>query len=287
MTGKDLFEIISDIDDNYINEAHEEDYSALDASSSKAPVSAASVKRAKLIRFVLPTVAGIAAIAIAVFGLWKAGIIGGKKDLIKQQCDSAIVVTGAIDPDPTTPATTMPMSTGDITTTTEGIEPHASAQCSTIADFIEPTGNETDTNGDPIVIIDTDVSSLVNLTVSYPPDVSFYEDGSSDVTELDVVLTNVGDHPLYYENEFTLCVKNENGDVVPVAAFVNEGENRLNCYVGPSESISIILDIHDTYSFDPGTYLLVVNVQYFDGEIGDIDSATLLEKYTIAGEFNI
>lgn len=293
MTGKDLFEIISDIDDNYITEAHEEDIlnpvassssEGASSSSAKAPVPAAPVKRRKLIRIVLPAAAGIAALALAVFGLWKGGIIGGKKDLIEQQCETLTSFTA----DVTTAVTTVPMSTGDVTTTTEGLEPHVSAECSIIAVSTEPTGNETDTNGDPIVIPDSYDEAHAGLTVSDPSDTKYEEDGRVVISDLDCILTNDGDYPLYYENMFTICIENDEGVIVPVAVFEYESDDPSELCVAPSESRSFKAYIYNYhFPLDPGTYLLVVNVQYFDGEIGDIDSATLLEKYTIAGEFTI
>ena len=122
MTGKDLFDMINDIDDKYIAEAVEESSGNVSPSSAKAPVTAAPAKRTKLIRFVLPGAAGLAAIALAVFGLWKAGIIGGKKDLVEEQAseyaitqDITTIVT-TTPPDATTmptesPATTLPVTT--------------------------------------------------------------------------------------------------------------------------------------------------------------------------------
>lgn len=292
MTGKDLFEIISDIDDNYIHEAHEEDLlnpgtssssEGVSSSSAKAPVSAAPAKRRKLIRIVLPAAAGIAAIGLAVFGLWKGGIIGGKKDLIEQQCETLTSFTA----DVTTAATTIPMSTGDATTTTSDVEPHVTI-IDESSEVILPIGNETDKNGDPIVITDSYDDAHAGLTVSDPSETTIEEDGRVVISDLDCILTNDGDYPLCYENMFTICVENDEGVIVPVAVFEYESDDPSELCVAPSESRSFKAYIYNYhFPLDPGTYLLVVNVQYFDGDIGDIDSATLLEKYTIAGEFNI
>ena len=298
MTGKELFEIISDIDDNYITEAHGEDIlnpvassssEGASSSSAKAPVPAAPAKRRKLIRIVLPAAAGIAAIGLAVFGLWKGGIIGGKRDLIEPHSSEIIITADITDTDYTT---TMPPTT----TTTEDVG-QASAQSSE-SEIILPTGNETNANGDPIVQIDTDTASHVSMDVLATLSSTQTGDASLNTFVLRVDISNNGDHPMYFEDVFTICTKDSDGNLVPVAAFeysaaaalefAPDADDLSGRCLAPSESVTITLLIDDAYyPFELGTYTLVTNVRYFDGAIEDAATAEPLESYTIAREFEL
>lgn len=262
MTGKDLFEIISDIDDNYITEAHEEDIlnpvassssEGASSSSAKAPVPAAPAKRAKLIRFVLPTIAGIAAIALAVFGLWKAGIIGGKKNLIEPQSDSIIAVTDTIDPDLTTAATTIPMTTGDATTTTESTEAHISDQASEVI-----VTNPTDFHGD------------LQVSISIPEDKKIEKDGVLVPSELELTITNEGTSPLYIEEVFTLQKQGDDGEWEDATVFRHETMpfDERCIAAGDTSTITVgILPEHGELWSGPAR--LILNVHFYEPDPND------------------
>ena len=264
MTGKDLFEIISDIDDNYITEAHEEDLlnpgtssssegisssEGASSSSAKAPVPAAPAKRRKLIRIVLPAAAGIAALALAVFGLWKAGIIGGKKDLIEQQCETLTSFTA----DVTTAATTIPMSTGDATTTTEGLEPHVSLESSEVI-----VTNPTDFHGDVLV------------SISIPEDKKIEKDGGLVPSELELTITNEGTSPLYIEEVFTLQKQGDDGEWEDAVVFrhANMSFDERCIAAGDTSTITVgILPEHDELWSGPAR--LILNVHFYEPDPDD------------------
>jgi len=103
-----FFELLKDIDDTYILEAHEEDLSSPSASAAKA-TSASGNKKIKPVtgwsafpRLVWPIVGGIAALGLVTFGLWKGGVFGTAssgnetKQQIAEHNDKIIDVAGEV-----------------------------------------------------------------------------------------------------------------------------------------------------------------------------------------------
>ena len=240
MTGKDLFDMINDIDDKYIAEAVEESSGNVSPSSAKAPVTAVPAKRTKLIRFVLPGAAGLAAIALAVFGLWKAGIIGGKKDLVEEQASEY-----AVTQDITTIVTTTPPESTNATTM--------------------PTESPATT-----LPVTTDFHGNCLASVSIPEDKMIEIDGALIPTELELTITNEGESPLYIEEVFTLQKQGDDGEWADAAVFHNEMmpfEER--CVAAGETSVISVGILTGHYTFWSGPARLVINVHFYEPDPDD------------------
>ena len=88
MKDEKFFEILADIDDKYILEAHEEDLETHQAAPVK---NTSAARRTGLPRWILPVGIGIAALALVSIGIWKAGIFGGKSSFIHKEAIGSIV----------------------------------------------------------------------------------------------------------------------------------------------------------------------------------------------------
>ena len=179
-----FFEMLADIDDKYIREAHEED---LETPTAVPVKKVPTAKRTALPRWVLPLGAGIAALALVTFGLWKAGIFGGRSSLVHKETLASIEeqnatveetslagggYTGA-SIEATTPAV-LTIETSDEAATTEGIvvtSPPSPQQPSTIPAF--PSDRSIVLKGNPITDEDADAFFAENrdrLTHMIPAD---------------------------------------------------------------------------------------------------------------------
>lgn len=103
-----FFELLQDIDDTFILEAHEDELSSSSADVSEASSEEGGKKikpvtgRPSILRQIWPIVGGIAALGLVTFGLWKGGIFGTAssgnetKQHIIEQSDVIIDVAGEV-----------------------------------------------------------------------------------------------------------------------------------------------------------------------------------------------
>ncbi len=279
MKKEDLFGIISDIDDKYILEAHEEDLatsseaaiseaastvesesaaSPAEAESASPAVSAPISKRPRRIRILIPVAAGIAALAAVCFGLWKSGIFSKKEDPVIEHKDTVIEVTDYIDPELSDVEVVV---TNDVTKT-----------------FVTITGT------DP-----TAFTGWAELTVLVPADKMIEKDGKKVPSELTVRLTNLVDHPFYVDSPIFLQKLNEDGEWETYAELSSDSIPQADQKLPAKFTTDFSLDLDTEHvELQEGRTRLVMEIQFYEPSENNWEEVEAnLERDTLAAEFYI
>ena len=275
MKKEDLFGIISDIDDKYIMEAHEEDLAAPSEASSSTPEKPAPVvpvsKNPGRIRILIPIAAGIAALALICFGLWKSGIFSKKDDPVIEHKDTVIEVTDYIDPEFSEIEVVV---TNDVTETT------------VVMTKVDPTG---DITASSIQISDPN-EAKAELSVRVPADRMIEKDGELVPSALELTITNNGDHPLYFINVFRIEVLGTDGQWVHWITVDDQSVSFKDFCVAPGQTVTKTIGfIPEHQDYCRGTNRLLLWICYYEGEADDwtVLKKELDENYCLAGEFEI
>ena len=270
MNGKDLFDVINEIDDKYIEEAKETSGAAVEnvtpneATPSAPKALPVKPDRSRLKRNILSVTMAIAALGLMTIGLWKAGLFGGKKDLIEKQSTDIVISSGDLtDPDPTTAVTTIPF---------------ASVQASddeTITPTEVPT-TPTDPTTTHTEATDFHGDCLISATV--PSDGMIEKEGKTVPSVLELTITNESDSPLYIEEAVTLQKQGADGeweDAVRIGDETMLFEDRV---VPAGETAVIRFGIlTEHYELWSGPARVILNVHFYES---DPDDPTQIEHET-------
>ena len=255
MKKEDLFGIISDIDDEYIMEAHEEDLAAPSEASSSTPEKPAPVvpvsKKPGRIRILLPIAAGIAALALVFFGLWKAGVFEKKEEGIIEHKDTVVVVTDDIDTELTSACVTAVDPTGSLTTS-------------------------------PTIF-----SGWAKMTVRVSSDNMIEKDGKMVPSELLVTFTNLVDHPCYYDLTFQLQKLNDEGEWETCVKITGDKALQSERCIAANETFEFPLNIFvEHYELWDGPARLLVDAHFYEPDENDwTEVKAPLYSETLAAEF--
>jgi hypothetical protein len=255
MKKEDLFGIISDIDDKYIMEAHEEELVAPSEASSSTPEKPAPVvpvsKKPGSIRILLPIDAGIAALALVFFGLWKAGVFEKKEEGIIEHKDTVVVVTDDIDTDLTSACVTAVDPTGSLTTS-------------------------------PTIF-----SGWAKMTVRVSSDNMIEKDGKMVPSELIVKLSNLVDHPCYYDSTFLLQKLNDEGEWETCVKITGDKALQSERCIAANETFEFPLNIFvEHYELWDGPARLLVDAHFYEPDENDwTEVKAPLYSETLAAEF--
>ena len=255
MKKEDLFDIISDIDDKYIMEAHEEDLAAPSEASSSTPEKPAPVvpvsKKPGRIRILIPIAAGIAALALVFFGLWKAGVFEKKEEGIMEHKDTVVVVTDDIDTDLTSSCVTAVDPTGSLTTS-------------------------------PTIF-----SGWAKMTVRVSSDNMIEKDGKMVPSELIVKLSNLADHPCYYDLTFQLQKLNDEGEWENCVKITGDKALQSERCIAANETFEFPLNIFvEHYELWDGPARLLVDAHFYEPDENDwTEVKAPLYSETLAAEF--
>ena len=279
MKKEDLFGIISDIDEKYILEAHEEDLatsseaaiseaastvesesasSPAEAESASPAVSAPISKRPRRIRILIPVAAGIAALAAVCFGLWKSGVFSKKEDAIIEHKDTVIEVTDYIDPELSDVEVVV---TNDVTETT------------VVMTKVDPTA----------------FTGWAELTVLVPADKMIEKDGKKVPSELTVRLTNLVDHPFYVDSPIFLQKLNEDGEWETYAELSSDSIPQADQKLPAKYTTDFSLDLDTEHvELQEGRTRLVMEIQFYEPSENNWEEVEAnLERDTLAAEFYI
>ena len=264
MKKEDLFEIISDIDDKYIMEAHEEDLAAPSEASSSTPEKPAPVvpvsKKPGRIRILIPIAAGIAALALVCFGLWKAGVFGKKEEGIIEHKDTVFVITDE----------------SAVVEVTDDIGTDLTSSCVTAVD---PTGSLTTS---PTIF-----SGWAKMTVRVSSDNMIEKDGKMVPSELIVKLSNLADHPCYYDLTFQLQKLNDEGEWENCVKITGDKSLRSERCIAVNDTFEFPLNIHvEHYELWDGPARLLVDAHFYEPDENDwTEVKAPLYSETLAAEF--
>ena len=256
MNGKDLFDVINDIDDKYVSEAGEEAGAVTSPDTAKAPAAKPFLRIAK--RYILPGAVAAAALGLIAFGIWSSGVLGNKRvslDTTTLPPTATEVPTTIIPTDPTD-VTTMPSRPTDATT---GIPPTESTDATTLPDHTEkPSTGPTDFHGD------------CTISVFIPQDKMIEKDGVLVPSVLELTITNEGESPLYVEEVFTLQKQGADGEWEDGAVFRHETMPLSERCVAAGETSVITVGIlPEHYALWSGPARLVINVHFYEPDPDD------------------
>lgn len=256
MNGKELFDVINDIDDKYVSEAGEEAGAVTSPDTAKAPAAKPVLRIVK--RYILPGAVAAAALGLIAFGIWSSGVLGNKRvslDTTTLPPTATEVPTTIIPTDPTD-ATTMPSRPTDVTTT---MPPTESTDATTLPDHTEkPSTGPTDFHGD------------CTISVSIPQDKMIEKDGVLVPSVLELTITNESESPLYVEEVFTLQKQGDDGEWEDGAVFRNETMPLSERCVAAGETSVITVGIlPEHYALWSGPARLVINVHFYEPDPDD------------------
>ena len=230
MTGKDLFEVINNIDDTYVEEGREESAGTVSPPAEQAPSTRPILRILK--RYVLPAGVAAAVFGIVALGLWSSGLL---KDTPGY--------TGA-----GLSTTTPPESTG--------LESAVEVPTSTTPP--ESSTGTTNFHGD------------VLISVSVPEDKYVEKDGSMVPSVLELTITNEGTSPLYIEEVFTLQKEGDDGDWEDGAVFRNETLSLPErCVAAGDTSVIQVSILPEHFELWKGPARLIVNVHFYEPDDED------------------
>ena len=253
MNGKELFDVINDIDDKYVSEAGEEAGAVTSPDTAKAPAAKPFLRIVK--RYILPGAVAAAALGLIAFGIWGSGVLGNKRvslDTTTLPPTATEVPTTIIPTDPTD-VTTMPSMPTDDTT---GMPP---TDATTLPDHTEkPSTGPTDFHGD------------CTISVSIPQDKMIEKDGVLVPSVLELTITNEGESPLYVEEVFTLQKQGDDGEWEDGAVFRHETMPLSERCVAAGETSVITVGIlPEHYALWSGPARLVINVHFYEPDPDD------------------
>ncbi len=256
MNGKELFDVINDIDDKYVSEAGEEAGAVTSPDTAKAPAAKPFLRIVK--RYILPGAVAAAALGLIAFGIWSSGVLGNKRvslDTTTLPPTATEVPTTIIPTDPTD-ATTMPSRPTDVTTT---MPPTESTDATTLPDHTEkPSTGPTDFHGD------------CTISVSIPQDKMIEKDGVLVPSVLELTITNESESPLYVEEVFTLQKQGDDGEWEDGAVFRHETMPLSERCVAAGETSVITVGIlPEHYALWSGPARLVINVHFYEPDPDD------------------
>ena len=256
MNGKELFDVINDIDDKYVSEAGEEAGAVTSPDTAKAPAAKPFLRIVK--RYILPGAVAAAALGLIAFGIWSSGVLGNKRvslDTTTLPPTATEVPTTIIPTDPTD-VTTMPSRPTDDTT---AMPPTESTDATTLPDHTEkPSTGPTDFHGD------------CTISVSIPQDKMIEKDGVLVPSVLELTITNEGESPLYVEEVFTLQKQGDDGEWEDGAVFRHETMPLSERCVAAGETSVITVGIlPEHYTLWSGPARLVINVHFYEPDPDD------------------
>lgn len=256
MNGKELFDVINDIDDKYVSEAGEEAGAVTSPDTAKAPAAKPFLRIAK--RYILPGAVAAAALGLIAFGIWSSGVLGNKRvslDTTTLPPTATEVPTTIIPTDPTD-VTTMPSRPTDDTT---AMPPTESTDATTLPDHTEkPSTGPTDFHGD------------CTISVFIPQDKMIEKDGVLVPSVLELTITNESESPLYVEEVFTLQKQGDDGEWEDGAVFRNETMPLSERCVAAGETSVITVGIlPEHYALWSGPARLVINVHFYEPDPDD------------------
>lgn len=269
MKKEDLFGIISDIDDKYIMEAHEEDLAAPESTPSEAASASTPEKPAPVvpvskkpgrIRILLPIAAGIAALALVFFGLWKAGVFEKKEEGIIEHKDMVIVIDDE----------------SAVVVVTDDTGTNLTSACVTAVD---PTGSLTTS---PTIF-----SGWAKMTVRVSSDNMIEKDGKMVPSELLVTFTNLVDDPCYYDSSFLLQKLNDEGEWETCVKITDGSTSRSErCVAGKYTTDFPLSILFEHYELWDGPARLLVDAHFYEPDENDwTEVKAPLYSETLAAEF--
>ena len=238
MTGKDLFEVINNIDDTYVEEGREESAGMVSPPAEQAPFRRPLLRVLK--RYVLPAAVAAAVLGIVALGIWSSGILGNKS-VLRDTTTMPSTFTEAT----TRPATTtaLPESTGEIPSSTTPSD---------------STTGVTNFHGDVLV------------SVYVPEDKYVEKDGSMVPSVLELTITNEGTSPLYIEEVFTLQKEGDDGDWEDGAVFRNETLSLPErCVAAGDTSVIQVSILPEHFELWKGPARLILNVHFYEPDDED------------------
>ena len=256
MNGKELFDVINDIDDKYVSEAGEEAGAVTSPDTAKAPAANPFLRIVK--RYILPGAVAAAALGLIAFGIWSSGVLGNKRvslDTTTRPTNATEAPTAIIPTDPTD-ATTMPSRPTDDTT---AMPPTESTDATTLPDHTEkPSTGPTNFHGD------------CTISVFIPQDKMIEKDGVLVPSVLELTITNEGESPLYVEEVFTLQKQGADGEWEDGAVFRHETMPLSERCVAAGETSVITVGIlPEHYVLWSGPARLVINVHFYEPDPDD------------------
>ena len=256
MNGKELFDVINDIDDKYVSEAGEEAGAVTSPDTAKAPAAKPFLRIVK--QYILPGAVAAAALGLIAFGIWSSGVLGNKRvlrDTTTLSPTATEVPTTIIPTDPTD-VTTMPSRPTDDTT---AMPPTESTDATTLPDHTEkPSTGPTDFHGD------------CTISVFIPQDKMIEKDGVLVPSVLELTITNEGESPLYVEEVFTLQKQGDDGEWEDGAVFRHETMPLSERCVAAGETSVITVGIlPEHYTLWSGPARLVINVHFYEPDPDD------------------
>ena len=256
MNGKELFDVINDIDDKYVSEAGEEAGAVTSPDTAKAPAAKPFLRIVK--RYILPGAVAAAALGLIAFGIWSSGVLGNKRvslDTTTLPPTATEVPTTIIPTDPTD-VTTMPSKPTDDTT---AMPPTESTDATTLPDHTEkPSTGPTNFHGD------------CTISVFIPQDKMIEKDGVLVPSVLELTITNEGESPLYVEEVFTLLKQGADGEWEDGAVFRHETMPLSERCVAAGETSVITVGIlPEHYALWSGPARLVINVHFYEPDPDD------------------
>lgn len=231
MNGKELFDVINDIDDKYVSEAGEEAGAVTSPDTAKAPAAKPFLRIVK--RYILPGAVAAAALGLIAFGIWSSGVLGNKRVSLD--------------------TTTRP------TDATTGMPPTKSTDATTLPDHTEkPSTGPTDFHGD------------CTISVSVPQDKMIEKDGVLVPSVLELTITNEGESPLYVEEVFTLQKQGDDGEWEDGAVFRHETMPLSERCVAAGETSVITVGIlPEHYALWSGPARLLISVHFYEPDPDD------------------
>ena len=256
MNGKELFDVINDIDDKYVSEAGEEAGAVTSPDMAKAPAAKPFLRIVK--RYILPGAVAAAALGLIAFGIWSSGVLGNKRvspDTTTRPTNATEAPATIIPTDPTD-ATTMPSRPTDDTT---AMPPTESTDATTLPDHTEkPSTGPTNFHGD------------CTISVFIPQDKMIEKDGVLVPSVLELTITNEGESPLYVEEVFTLQKQGADGEWEDGAVFRHETMPLSERCVAAGETSVITVGIlPEHYALWSGPARLVINVHFYEPDPDD------------------
>lgn len=256
MNGKELFDVINDIDDKYVSEAGEEAGAVTSPDTAKAPAAKPFLRIVK--RYILPGAVAAAALGLIAFGIWSSGVLGNKRvslDTTTRPTNATEAPATIIPTDPTD-ATTLPSRPTDDTT---AMPPPESTDATTLPDHTEkPSTGPTDFHGD------------CTISVFIPQDKMIEKDGVLVPSVLELTITNEGESPLYVEEVFTLQKQGADGEWEDGAVFRHDTMPLSERCVAAGETSVITVGIlPEHYVLWSGPARLVINVHFYEPDPDD------------------
>ncbi len=243
MTGKDLFEVINNIDDTYVEEGREESAGKVSPPAEQAPSTRPILRILK--RYGLPAGVAAAVFGIVALGLWSSGLL---KDTPGY--------TGAGLSTTTPPESTGLESAVEVPTSTTPPESTGEIPASTTPS--DSTTGVTNFHGDVLV------------SVYVPEDKYVEKDGSLVPSVLELTITNEGTSPLYIEEVFTLQKEGDDGDWEDGAVFRNETLSLPErCVAAGDTSVIQVSILPEHFELWSGPARLILNVHFYEPDDED------------------